>query len=434
MRRTFQSLVAIVVILGIGLPVWYWIVAGAPQPPAAPPADLGPVPVQVQRVAPSDLALEVAVYGTLLPRRRVTLASELAGRIGRVHPGWVQGAEVQAGDELVALDPGPFELAVQQAVAALSEAESWIRSAELQRAAAETALENARERRDVALREHERLASIVDIAGESTVDKAWDAYLSARTAADQAEAALVAAEESEVGARARRAKAEAARAVAEDQLVRSRVTAPFSGKLVGRAPVAGAYVTPGVTFGELVDVATLVLSASVPEDELIDVRVGQRAEVVPAGRAEVTRAEPLAAVVTAVSPQVNALRSGTVEIELANDDPERPLAAGLFCEGRIRTVTVPGAVVIARRHFQWREGVPVAFVVNRSGDVATVERRALSFDRPYGEGFLVAAGLSAGDELVTRPLDRLRDGAACAPPDDAHSAPAGPAGTNGRER
>ncbi|MCZ6596365.1 MAG: hypothetical protein O7B99_01870, partial [Planctomycetota bacterium] len=122
MKRTVQSLLAILVILGVGVPLWTFVIAVAPEPPQAPPRDLGPVPVAVEPVAPRDIQLEVEVYGTLLPLRRMAIACELGGRIETLYPDWRPGARVVAGTELIALEQEPFLIGLEQAEARLAEA------------------------------------------------------------------------------------------------------------------------------------------------------------------------------------------------------------------------------------------------------------------------------------------------------------------------
>ena len=57
------------------------------------------------------------------------------------------------------------------------------------------------------------------------------------------------------------------------------------------------------------------------------------------------------------------------------------------------------------------------------GEGFVARERRLVFSEEHGEGFVVLAGLAAGDLLITAPLDRLAEGIAVR---RKGSAPAGP--------
>ncbi|MEM7306953.1 MAG: efflux RND transporter periplasmic adaptor subunit [Planctomycetota bacterium] len=418
MKRSLQSLLAIALILGLGLPAWRVFLAGAPPPPAAPPTDLGPVPVESRAVEARDLELEVVLYGTLEPRQRLALAAELSGRLARVHAGWDTGARVAAGAELFALDEAPFELAVGRAEASLAEAEAASEAAAVRLASAERDVRSAEERLVLAERERDRIAGLQSegIVSPSDVDRAAGSALDARVTLERAQAARSAAVQDELTAGARIGVAQAALAEAGDRLARTTVRAPIDGRFVARAPTLGRFVAPGEPLGELVDTDVLVLVAAVPEDELALLEVGQAVDVQLVGRAEVRRPEPFAATVSAIAPVVDGgLRSGRVEIEVPNDGREgrRTLAAGLFAEATVHVAVLPAAVYLARSELQWRSGQPVAFVLVEAAGGVHAERRELGLARPFGEGFVVDRGLAAGERLITAPLDPLDNGVPC---------------------
>ena len=50
MNRTLQSALAILLIVGLSLPVWYFVVAVEQEPPRAAVRDLGPIPVRAVRL------------------------------------------------------------------------------------------------------------------------------------------------------------------------------------------------------------------------------------------------------------------------------------------------------------------------------------------------------------------------------------------------
>ncbi len=104
MHRTVKSALAIVVTVGIGIPLWRFGIAISDAPPPAPPRELGPVPVSLVEVKGEPLELGITVHGNLFAHERAVVSSELTARIEGVHPGWRPGGEFAEGETLVHLD------------------------------------------------------------------------------------------------------------------------------------------------------------------------------------------------------------------------------------------------------------------------------------------------------------------------------------------
>jgi hypothetical protein len=88
-------------------------------------------------------------------------------------------------------------------------------------------------------------------------------------------------------------------------------------------------------------------------------------------------------------------------VALSPDPPPAgaALSARLELEGAPqRGVYLPASALV------WHEGVPLAFV---AGEAGRFERRALTLSRPWREGFLVSAGVTAGERVVTRGAQQL---------------------------
>lgn len=76
------------------------------------------VPVSVARVEQVDVPYLLPATGTVEPMRTVDITSQVGGMLQRVR--FAEGDEVQAGQLLFAIDPRPYQAAVQQAEAALA--------------------------------------------------------------------------------------------------------------------------------------------------------------------------------------------------------------------------------------------------------------------------------------------------------------------------
>ena len=434
MKQTLQSLLAIGLILGIGFPLWKFVIAVEEPPQKAPPRDLGPVPVEVRTLRPQEIVLVVDAFGNLEPRRSVRLAAEVSGRIVAVHGGWRPGAMVEEGELLMALDRTLFELDVREAAALVDEREAGVDTAELELRQAQGVHEKSIEQRAIAVREHERTIELAGVVSESLRDQAHAARLDAELAEETARVNLAG---SRAALRAAGARAESARVIlarAEKNLLRTEIRAPFRGRLRGQAPGLGTLAGASEPLGELIDPFSLVLSVRVPERDLLLLERGMPAVIgfpsTPETRDELEFTGHVAAVDAASDPLT---RRGLVEVEL--DDRRLPdtaprslgegdldgrklrpavlLPAGLFAQARIEVARIAGALWIDRRHFTWIDGAPIAYVLAVDPDDperSTAERRVLVLAREHGEGFLLGGGLAPGERLITHPLDRLGAG------------------------
>jgi len=426
MNRTLQTILAIALVLGLGLPLWKFVVAVEELPPRTPPRDLGPTPVQVRAILPQEVVLSVEAYGNLEPRRRLAITAEIAGRITRVFEAWRPGAPVAAGELLVALDRTPAELELLAAEARRDEANAAVAAAEVDLEGARRARDKAAEQRAITEREFERMVELAGFASDSLRDRAETALVAAQLAEETTHVQFEGATAALDAARARAALAGVVVKQAGDVLERTEIRAPFAGRLRGQAPGLGTMAGAGQVLGELLDMEELVLTVRVPERDLLLLRTGMTAEIgFPSdpGLVDLLR---LSGKVTGVDPASDpATRRGTVEIGLAGElapatdpgggadaptTPARTLPVGLFARARIEVERISDAIWVSRNHVVWSAGGPTAYVLVEEGGRTLARERELRLAREHGEGFLLQSGLQAGDLLILHPLDRLSPG------------------------
>jgi multidrug efflux pump subunit AcrA (membrane-fusion protein) len=92
--------------------------------PAAEKAEaVARVPVvSVIDLAPRDEKIVIQAFGTVIPAQRVSLQTEVSGRIVNQHPALVPGGLIPAGSEVLRIDPTDYELRVKQEEVALESA------------------------------------------------------------------------------------------------------------------------------------------------------------------------------------------------------------------------------------------------------------------------------------------------------------------------
>ncbi len=194
----------VVAVLGVSLS-WILLVARPePEPEALPPETL-PL-VDVVSVHPQSLALDVTTQGTVRPVREIDLVSRVAGRVEAVAPDFAAGSFFRNGDLLLGIEDVDYRFAIARARAQVAAAEQRVAEEEGR------ALQARREWRDLGNPDANAL-----FLREPQL-------ASARAALDAARADLGAA---------------------ELDLERTRVLAPFNGRISEKLVDVGQYLTPG---------------------------------------------------------------------------------------------------------------------------------------------------------------------------------------------
>jgi HlyD family secretion protein len=264
------------------------------------------LPVAVSEVRDGDLILTVTTTGQVRSDAEAQLKSEVVGTVLSVHVR--PGSRVKKGQTLVRLDPRPLDLAVQEAEAAVSEAEVRYRDA---------------------------------IVPDSIVTGK----------APTAELRRIALARSGLGG----AQVRLERAKLDRE--RSTITAPFDG-MVDRLDVApGERVQTGESITTVVSLGQLRIEANVLEHDIPLIREGGIAVVSSAAAPN----ESVRGRVRAVLPMVDsATRAGRVYVEVIGAQGLRP---GMYADVRLESQRltkrrmVPAAAVIER------DGRPLVFVV-----------------------------------------------------------------------
>ncbi len=339
----------------------------------APQAARG-LAVRTATLATRDLDDEIVLTGTLKPRAQVQVVAEVQARLLRVLR--EEGATVARGDILAVLDEVDYRLASDRAKAALAVAEA-------NRAHAEA--------------EKQRADNLLKTGGITDRD-----HLAAQVALQVADAAL--------------AQARTEVSIAGQQLARTQVKAPFSGRVAKRFPDAGAMLAAGAPLFTLVDDSVLEFQGQVPSRDLARVKPGAAVrlaiDALPGDRVtgRVARIEPLVD---------ERSRSFRVVVEVPG---RKDLVGGLFARASVHVGTVAGALVVPPAALL-RDGSDPAraevFVVRKG----VAEKQAIGVGVEAPDGVQATSGLSAGDAVVLDPPTALASGSPVVVQDAAAPAP-----------
>ena len=329
-----------------------------------------PLVVRTIEAQPERVRLTVNSQGEVNAEYMIDFASEVQGSIKKVARAFVNGGYFKAGDVLVEIDAIDYELARVRAEARVAE---QIEALEIEKSEASLAAEGL-----FPLRE-----------------------------------AQVASAE----ARVRSARADLAQAEAD--LKRTRITAPFDGRILFTQVDLGQNISKGQILGRLysTDIAEIRLPltdhqlryldlpfGARPTDDELDTPVTLRATV--GGRQAEWRGR-LHRMEGAVDPD-NRVWYAVARIEdpYGLNQPEQiaPLAVGLFVEAEIEGRSVDNVYRLPRSALRNNNNVLIADADNR------LRRRTVEVLRTDFKSVLISDGLEAGDRVCVSPVEAFIDG------------------------
>lgn len=226
--------------------------------------------VEVFRVKSDRVRMVVEAFGTVRPRIRLQLTSEVRGRIVHMDPSFDEGLFVTKGIPLVRIDPRTYRLAVEQRRIEAVQIEAEIKRLEQEIVNLNASLAIARS--DVALAQSEfhrlRELSQRKVAAQTTRDKAEQRYLASmdRQQALENQVALTGPTMEQLSARLQMAGVHHRQAQLE--LDRTRITAPFDGWVLDKSVETGQYVVGGQHLGSLYRHGQYEIDVNIPTEDL----------------------------------------------------------------------------------------------------------------------------------------------------------------------
>jgi len=354
-KRPFPSLWAVIA-AGLAWPACHRV-PGADA--AATAAEEPALVVKTAAARTQPVARFLRITGELKANTDSMVAADALGKV--IACPVERGTSVQAGEVLAVLDSRAATLALREAEAAVSQADS-------------------------------ALALSVAELGRNTP-------LAALKAVSDTDLQRL---RTEVASRkANLAAAEARRDSAKKTLADAVIRAPFAGRVAERLVEPGTYVRVDTAVVRLVDIARLRLVIDIPEPALARLRDGQLVTFAVAAR-------PGESFQAKVSRHTPALRAGSrdVLVEADLENPDDKLLPGMFAEGRL---LLPEETGIAVPLAAVRTKGPLRSVFVVTGGRA-VERLVLPGD-PHDGWVEIPGGVAAGEWLVVDPPPALTDGA-----------------------
>ena len=370
MRRStrYAIFAGLAVVVAAGALVAYFSAdSRAREKPAA--KGQGAVPVSVAMVMQKDVPVRVVAIGNVEPSTSVALKARVDGQIVAVK--FKEGQEVRKGEVLFQIDARPFASALKQAEA--------------------NALRDAAAR-DQARSQERRYKELLE---KNFVSK--EAYAQIATNAQTAEATAKASE--------------AARESARLNLEYCTITAPIDG-FVGKVLLqVGNMVKANDVISLVVinQVRPVYVSFAVPEQTLADIRRYMAATPLDvAVSSSDAEHKPLATGKLVFIDNAVDSSTGTIKLRGSFENRDLALWPGQFVTTSLQLYEQKDALVVPARAVQTGPEGEFVFVFKPD---ATAETRKVTVARNEGDLVVVAAGLRAGEKVVTRGQLRITPGA-----------------------
>ena len=370
--------------------------------------------VRMEQVSRRDLVSAVTASGKIEPQTSVDISADITGRIIRIAV--EEGDRVTKGQFLVQIDPAQYQAAVSRAEGVVSSTQATLLQTRANRDQAERAWKRANELT--------RLGP--NLIAPATAEEA-------RTALDVAEATYSAT-------RAQLDQSRASLQEAKDNLAKTRLVSPITGRVVRLAVEEGEVAVPG-TFsretGLLLTIADLsMILAKVQVDETDDVRLTHDDSVEVTIDAypdstfigRVTRVSHSAKLTSTETASGSNDRAVDFDVEITLETPPGDIRPDLSCTARIVTDTrgnalsIPIIALTVRDHERLpNENNPALDTMTRrrpgereEEGVFLVQNGVASF-RPVKVGiagdeyFEVVDGLRGGETIVAGTYQAIRD-------------------------
>ena len=376
-----KKVVLPILILVAGFGIAALIVATGPTLEQQAPPPSSPL-VRVWTAQAQVIQMKTIAHGTVLPRTESDLIPEVSGRIINIAKSMVSGGFFNKGDLLIEIESLDYQESVQQAQATLESSQSELASAQ---------------------RAHVRQQDLArkQSTSETLRDEALNRYRTAQ-------------------ARLKEAKSRLSRA--QRDLERTKITAPYDGRVRSESVDIGQFVTRGAAVANLYATDYAEVRLPVHDEELAYLNVPLGDSPMPeseypttllraqfAGK-EHTWVGKIVRTEGELDPQTRMINVvAQVAEPYKNSDGQPPLAVGLFVEAEISGTTVENVFVLPRSAIQANNQVYVVKADN------SISFRDINILRIVEEDVYVAAGIAAGETISLSTISNAVEGMSVRP-------------------
>lgn len=388
MKRFLRATLPLLILGVCGFLAW-WFIAHRPQ---LATMEMPPPVVRVEATALKKTSFPVIVQsqGTVQPRTRSGLLSEVSAKVIELSPSFRPGGFFDTGEVLLRLDPVDYETAIVIARAALAQAE-------------------------------------VTFAEEKT--KADQARANWRTLGKAGEPSALALRLPQVAkAEADVASAKAQIAKAERDLERTVIRAPYDGQVLDQLVDVGQYVTQGTSLGQIFAVDYVEIRLPLPEREMRFLNLPERfrdGEISPSSAPVILKSnidgQPATwtGKIVRVESQIDEATRQVTAVAQVNDPYAQrekgrpPLKIGQFLEAGIEGEILTDVFIIPRRAV--RAGNEILLITDGNKLSRRTVKPLISDEKQIVISAHSPQSPAEGDILCLTPIPFAAEGAAVLP-------------------
>lgn len=331
----------LVLLLGLAIPT---LVVSAPNEGGAPSGGSQALGVEIAVASPSPVVERLQTSATLRANESVELSAESAGRVTSIR--FEEGTAVRAGQLLLTINDAELQ-------------------AERKRLEYRLKLVSDREARQ---------QQLLEKGGVSQEE--YDAVAN-EVSVLQAELELV-----------------------EARIEKTRVRAPFAGRVGLRNVSEGSYITPQIPITTLQSLRPMKVDLSVPEQYAGRIEAGQSVTFSVRGSDRTYTAD-----VYATEPRIDP-ETRTLRLRARAENRDGSLRPGAFADASLRLGTVPDALMIPTMAVVPTLGGQRLFVAENG----TATPRSVTVGIRTDSTVQIISGLAAGDSVITSGIQNLRAG------------------------
>jgi multidrug efflux system membrane fusion protein len=317
----------------------------------------------------ADVPVIQQALGTVIPNYSVTVTSRVDGELQAVY--FTEGQYVKKGQLLAQIDPRAYQATLDQYKGALEENNALLKSAQL------------------------------------TVDRYKRLYAKDSLAKQDLDTQIATVGQYAGAAKTDQAQIDAAKL----NLQYARIVSPIDGYVGLRLVDPGNIVQAGSTTGIVTVTQTnpIAVTFSLPQAQLASllpkVRQGQALGV--QAMDQLGTAVLASGTLKFISNEIDT-STGSIKLKAVFDNPDEKLYPNQFVNVKLQTDTLKDAVVIPSAAVQLSSGGHFVYVVKDG----KANRKAVQVGPNIDERTVITDGIANGDQVVTRGIDHLRDGAA----------------------
>ncbi|TNF70809.1 MAG: efflux RND transporter periplasmic adaptor subunit [Acidobacteria bacterium] len=389
-----RAIIVIAVLLALGAVVFFSIRAGDRKKA---------IRIYLEEVEHRDISRLVKASGEIDPRIKVNLSAHVIARIEKLFV--EEGDSIEVGDPVLELEKEAFVAIRDRAVAELSIARSRLRQAEIE-------LED----NDLKLQRMQRLADELVVSSEQ-LESAQLQHKSAELKLEQSREAVI--------------QAQASLDKAEDDLSKTTIFAPLSGRVIelraeeGEVVVSGTMNNPASVIGIIADLSEILAVVDVDETEVAFLELGQSTELDVDALPDSTYTGRVVEIGSSGFQRNRQPDVTFFKVKVLLDDPDEVLRPGMSVRARMNTaeqtdvLVAPIQAVVDRppladedepeekgdEAVEEQDEIRVVFVV----DDEVARQRAVETGLSDETHVEIVSGLEAGEKVVTGPYRSLKD-------------------------